>query len=106
MAVMATAAVAGWIWLAYIHADEPVRGELTSYGDITDTSVDISWTVQRTPGTAVVCTIRARSLSGVEVGRTRVDVAAGPSSSLQLEHRLVTLVRPYTGELVGCRAGG
>jgi len=102
MAVVLTIAVGWWVWVAAVRSTPDVRWELVGFQAVTDTSVDIRWVVQRAPGRAVDCVVRARSLDGAEVGRARVPVAAGATDSVELVHTLETSDRPVTGEVLSC----
>lgn len=89
--------------VAYANLRGPgITANVTAF-DPADNHVTIHFVVVRdqpdNPGT---CYLRARSVSGAEVGSAEVHVAAG-SKRVTLTYRLTTSDTPVTGEVQRCR---
>jgi len=105
-AIVLASALAGWVWVALVRSNPAVRFEVTAFDTVTDTSVTIEWVVDREPGVAVECVLRARNQAGQEVGRLRVSVPSDGSPSVVVRRRLETSDRPVTGEVLSCLQAG
>lgn len=81
-----------------------VSGTVAAFTTAED-HVDIRLEVVRDrPHEPAICTLRARSRQGAEVGHAEVAVKPG-AGTVVLDYRLATTGRPVTGEVVGCRYG-
>lgn len=91
--------------LYQMYGDPAYDAEVIRYTDVTDTQIVIDFRVIVPPGGAAVCSLRARSYDGAEVGYAEVRVAAAPGERTATgQHRLVTTARPLTGEVLRCWA--
>lgn len=80
----------------------PIEGKAAAFDLLDDESVRIRLEVRRdNPDQAAVCVVRARGLSGREVGRKEVFVPAGESTTYQ-STVLTASAKPVTGEVFGC----
>lgn len=96
------AALAWWLWLAAVRSNPPVRWQVTGYDATSGTAVDIRWQVERDPGVAVECVLRARDARGEEVGRVRVVVPVDDAEGIDMSHTLKTSGQAVTGEVLTC----
>ena len=83
---------------------QDVRFQLLGFSvDEAAQSVELRWTVDREPGTPVLCVVRSRDAAGAEVGRAEVPVPAGTEGSrVAMTFRLATAGVPNTGEVTDC----
>jgi hypothetical protein len=80
------------------------RASVTSFTEVTDNQVVVTFLVRLPEGGSAHCVVRARDVTGAETGREEVLVKAGPDPGRTLaSHRLPTRSRPVTGEVQGCR---
>jgi hypothetical protein len=100
---VALIALGGWLWIAYVRADPDVQASLLGFDQITDSSVQIRWQVERDPDAAAVCFVRALDRNGAEVGRARVEIPAGPPREQVVTHTVATLAAPFNAQVIGCR---
>ncbi|GIH08239.1 hypothetical protein Rhe02_63060 [Rhizocola hellebori] len=102
IAAGAVAAVMGYsLFLAY--GEGEYRASVTSFTDVTDNQVVVTFLVRLPEGGAARCVVRARDASGAETGREEILVKAGPDpGQTEATHRLPTRSRPVTGEVEGC----
>lgn len=98
LAVATTAAVMGYSNLG----SPPIQGKAVTFRVLDDSSVRITVEVSRDhPRRAAVCVVRARGLSGSEVGRKEILVPPQDGMSYR-QTVLTTSERPVTGEVYGC----
>lgn len=102
LGLLLAAALAWWVWIAAMRSNPDVRWDLQGYEVVSDTSIELTWVVDRPPGVALDCVLRARDESGAEVGRNRVPVPAGDTESNTVQHTLVTTARAVNGEVLTC----
>ena len=101
--VGAVTAVMGYsLYQAY--GEGEYRASVTSFTEVTDNQVVVTFVVRLPEGGAAHCVVRARDITGAETGREEILVKAGPDPGQTLaSHRLPTRSRPVTGEVQGCR---
>jgi hypothetical protein len=73
-----------------------------SYEVVSDTAVQVRFSVPLTPGATVYCVVRARDAAGAEVGRDDVRVGPQRTSPVLVTHVLTTVRRAATGEVTHC----
>jgi hypothetical protein len=99
----AAAAVMG-VSLYQAYGEVDYRASVTSFTEVTDNQVVVTFLVRLPEGGTARCVVRARDMTGAETGREEILVKAGPNPSQTLaSHRLPTRSRPVTGEVQGCR---
>ena len=80
------------------------HASVTSFADVTDNQVVVTFLVRIPEGGTALCVVRARDVTGAEVGRAELVVRPGPDPEQTVaSHRLITSSRPVTGEVQGCR---
>lgn len=79
-----------------------VRGSVLSYGNMTDSSIDVTFEVNRKVGTAVVCDLAAVGEGMFDVGAIRVDVPAAEQRRSVAEVTIPTAQRPLAARVIGC----
>lgn len=90
------------LYQAYGQGD--YRASVTSFTEVTDNQVVVTFLVRLPESGVARCVVRARDKTGAETGREEILVKAGPDPSQTLaSHRLPTRSRPVTGEVQGCR---
>lgn len=82
--------------------DPDVQVAVRTYDIVSDTRVDVEFSVRKDPEATVVCTVRARGEDGGEVGNALVRVGPSDEGSVLLTHELPTIARAATGEVTGC----
>ena len=106
IAALAAGAVAVVIGLSLFRAygEGDYRASVTSFTDVTDNQVVVTFQVRLPEGGSAKCVVRARDATGAETGREEIVVKAGPNPGQTVaSHRLATRSRPVTGEVQGCR---
>jgi hypothetical protein len=90
-----------WLGGSYLLRETAMSGSVPTFQTISDTEVQVHLSVQKSKGTAGVCTVRSQSADGSVVGQYDFPVpAAGDGYD-----RVVTLkttARGTTAELLGC----
>jgi hypothetical protein len=86
-------------------AEQGTPSRMRGFAVLSDTAVRIDVEVARDPGSEVFCVVRARELSGTEVGRKSFDVPSSGPRTTVVSTVLRTSRRPVGGELVGCAPG-
>ena len=100
LAVVATWAV--WAWRSATTG--AVTADLLGFDDPTsDTSLVVSWSVSRDPGTTVTCQVTATDRSGADVGIREVTVAPRGDRTTQLVTDVRTRARAANASVGGCR---
>ena len=102
LAVVAVTTVMGYsLYQAYGVGD--YRASVTSFTEVTDNQVVVTFLVRLPEGGSARCVVRARDITGAETGREEIMVKAGPDPGATVaSHRLATRSRPVTGEVQGC----
>ena len=101
LAVVVVGLIAWLIWAGLLAANPPVRWELTGYSHVSDTSVEVSFTVTKHLEDTVVCTVQARDFNNEEVGRSDISVS-NPQTSVPVDYTLKVIARPTTVEVLSC----
>ncbi|HCT81032.1 MAG TPA: DUF4307 domain-containing protein [Micromonosporaceae bacterium] len=102
--VFAAAAATVGVSLYHAYGDGNYSASVTSFTDITDNQVVVTFLVRLPEGGTATCVVRARDVTGAETGRAEIRVIPGPDPSRTIaSHRLQTRTRPVTGEVQGCR---
>ncbi len=79
-----------------------VGSGLRTYDVRSDTSVQVSFEVRKDPAQTAVCTLRARSATGAEVGQALVRVGPADARSTVVSYDLATTGRATLAEVTGC----
>ncbi|MFC7622443.1 DUF4307 domain-containing protein [Microlunatus sp. GCM10028923] len=98
----------GWlIWVATIHAQPAVSGQLAGYRVISDTETEVTLTVQREdPSIPVTCLAIAQAIDFERVGEVQVAVPPSEHELADLTVRIKTLRRASSASVDGCRLQG
>ncbi len=79
-----------------------VRSGISSFGDITPTSIDVTVEVVRAPGTPVACEVTAVGEGQVDVGAIRIVVPTDPPERILVTETVPTASKPRAARLLGC----
>jgi hypothetical protein len=90
------------IWLGLANTLGQVTPTVTGYKVLDDRSVRVDFDVDRTPGQAVVCTVRALDRTFGVVGVLKVTVPATSERAVHQRVVVKTASRAVTGEVTGC----
>jgi Domain of unknown function (DUF4307) len=101
-ALVVVASLAITIKLYRQYALAPYRVAVTSVGPYAERSVTISFQVHKPAGVATVCTVRARSRDGVEVGRAEVVAGTPDQTTVIVTYTLATTGRAILADVPGC----
>lgn len=101
-------AVAAVVFLAVVaymgvqYAYQPVTAETTSYDNLDDDLIALTFTVTMEPGTAATCAAQALDEGRAQVGFVEVDVP--PSEDRHTNHRveITTQGDAVSAEVIGC----
>ncbi|WP_375430353.1 DUF4307 domain-containing protein [uncultured Friedmanniella sp.] len=105
--VAAGSAVAlGWlIWAALLHAEPVVSAQVPYYNVTSDTSIDVTITVQRSdPSIPVTCRVIAQATDFQPVAELQVPVPASAVKLADVSVKLTTLRRATSASVSGCTA--
>ncbi len=100
--VAAVLGLGSLIWLGAGVLAVPVRTQDAGFAIVDDGAVDVTFFVNRAPGTAVTCRVHALNHAFAEVGARDVRVAASESSSVRVTVRLATSELATTGLVQRC----
>jgi hypothetical protein len=91
-------------WRLYSQYGDPTYdAAVTRVTESTDTSVTVEFTVNLPPGGAATCTIRARAVTGEQVGLATVQVTAPPGQQrVPVSYRLDTTGPVRAVDVPGC----
>lgn len=74
-----------------------------SFSVASDDLVRVTFEVRRAdPGAPALCTVRARGVTGEEVGKALVRIEPAREQTVIRTHDLATTARATTGEVAGC----
>jgi hypothetical protein len=80
-----------------------IDSEATSFDLVSDSQLDITFTVTREdPSQAAVCIVRSRSKDGSETGRREVYIAGGEDQTVKVTAPVYTSRPPAMGDIYGC----
>lgn len=75
---------------------------LRGFSVSSESSVTVAFEVDKDPAASVLCTVRARSADGAEVGTALVLVGPADRDRTVVTHELTTTGRAASGEVTGC----
>jgi hypothetical protein len=103
--VIAVAVVALAVRLYGQYGDPDYDAQIVGWGDVTDTSMTIRFTVRVPAGGSATCGLRARDYDGYEVGRATVTVSAqGDDRTIEAAETVRTKSRASVGDVIRCDA--
>ncbi|MDT2008275.1 DUF4307 domain-containing protein [Rhodococcus jostii] len=80
-----------------------IDSEATSFDLVSDSQLDITFTVTRQdPSRDAVCIVRSRSKDGSETGRREVFIAGGEDQTVKVTAPVYTSRPPAMGDIYGC----
>ena len=107
LTVLATLVAMGWlVWAALLHAEPAVAGQVASFDVVSDTSISLVMTVQRSdPSQPATCRLLAQSTDFQPVAESAVVV--GPSTAKVVDQTvsLTTLRRATSVTVRSCTSG-
>jgi hypothetical protein len=102
-AVGAAVALVWLVWVALLHADPVASADVPYYKVTSDTSIDVTITVQRPdPSIAVTCRVLAQSTDFQPVAELQVQVPASTIKLVDIPVTLTTLRRATSASVTGC----
>ena len=103
---IATLVALGWlVWAALLHATPTVSGQVAGYRVVSDTSMEVRVTVQRSdPSRPATCRLLAQSTDFQPVAETTMQVAASEYEVVDVDVTLTTLRRATSATVRGCSA--
>ncbi|WP_306215056.1 DUF4307 domain-containing protein [Actinoplanes sp. RD1] len=103
--VIATAVGALSVRLYGQYGDPNYDAQIIGWGDVTDTSMTIRFSVRVPAGGSAMCGLRARDYDGYEVGRRTVTVSAkGDDTTIEAAETVTTTARASVGDVIRCDA--
>jgi hypothetical protein len=102
--VVATLVALGWlVWAALLHAEPAVSGQVASYDVVSDTSMDVVITVQRSdPSRPATCRLLAQSTDFQPVAEQDVAIPASRIKVADVRVTLTTLRRATSATVRSC----
>lgn len=79
-----------------------VHGSLISYGNIQDSSIDVTVEVVRPADASVTCTVAAVGEGMFDVGASRIAIPADGERRVQVSTTVPTAQRALGARLIGC----
>lgn len=106
VAAVAALGMTWLIWAALSNANPTVSGQVLSYEVTSDTSIDITITVQRSdPSVPATCRVIAQSPDFQPVAEQEVPIEASTIELANLDLTLTTLRRATSASVSGCTSG-
>ncbi|WP_305790059.1 DUF4307 domain-containing protein [Symbioplanes lichenis] len=103
--VIAVAVIALSVRLYGQYGDPDYDAQIIGWGDVTDTSMTIRFSVRVPSGGSATCGLRARDYDGYEVGRATVTVSAkGDDRTIEAAEKVPTKSRASVGDVIRCDA--
>lgn len=104
LTALGTAIAMTWlIWAALLHAEPVASAQVPYYKVTSDTSIDVTITVQRRdPSVAVTCRVLAQSTDFQPVAEKEVPVEASSFKLVDVPVTLTTLRRATSASVSGC----
>ena len=101
---VATLVALGWlVWAALLHAEPAVSGQVASYDVVSDTSIDVVITVQRSdPSRPATCRLLAQSTDFQPVAEQDVAIPASKIKVVDVPVTLTTLRRATSATVRSC----
>jgi hypothetical protein len=105
-AVAALVALSWLVWAALLHAEPAVSGQVASYDVVSDTSITVIMTVQRSdPSRPATCRLLAQSTDFQPVAERDVPVPASTAKVVDVPVTLTTLRRATSATVRSCTSG-
>jgi hypothetical protein len=103
----ATLVAMSWlVWTALLHADPVVSGDVAGFKVVSDTSIEVTMTVQRgDPSRPASCRLLAQSTDFQPVAESTVQVEASPYEVVDKKVTLTTLRRATSVTVRSCTSG-
>ena len=107
LVALGTAIALAWlVWTALRHAEPVVSADVSSFVITSDTSMEVTMTVQRPdPSIPVTCRVVAQATDFQPVAEKEVAVPASTIELADLHLTLTTLRRATSATVSGCTAG-
>jgi hypothetical protein len=107
LVVVATAVALAWlVWAALLHATPAVSGDVAGFRVVSDTSIEVTMTVQRDdPSQPATCRVLAQSTDFQPVAESSVPVAASAYKVVDVPVTLTTLRRATSVTVRSCSTG-
>jgi len=107
LVVVATAVALAWlVWAALLHATPAVSGDVAGFRVVSDTSIEVTMTVQRDdPSQPATCRLLAQSTDFQPVAESSVPVAASAFKVVDVPVTLTTLRRATSVTVRSCSTG-
>ena len=104
LTVLATVVALSWlVWAALLHATPAVSGDVSGFRVVSDTSIEVTMTVQRRdPSRPATCRLLAQSTDFQPVAESAVPVAASTHTVVDLPVTLTTLRRATSVSVTDC----
>ena len=104
---VATLVAMGWlVWAALRHATPAVSGDVSGFKVVSDTSIEVTMTVQRSdPSQRASCNLFAQSTDFQPVAEQVVPVEASPYTVVNVPVTLTTLRRATSVTVRSCSIG-
>jgi hypothetical protein len=101
---VATLVALSWlVWTALLHADPTVSGDIAGYQVVSDTSIDVTMSVQRgDPSRPATCSLLAQSTDFQPVAESTVPVGASTHQVVDVHVTLTTLRRATSVTVRSC----
>jgi len=102
-AVAAVVALSWLVWTALLHADPTVSGDVAGYTVVSDTSIEVTMTVQRgDPSRPATCSLLAQSTDFQPVAESDVAIEASTHQVVDKHVTLTTLRRATSVTVRSC----
>ncbi len=104
LVAVATLVALSWlVWTALLHADPAVSGDVAGYQVVSDTSIEVTMTVQRSdPSRPATCSLLAQSTDFQPVAESVVAVEASTHQVVDVPVTLTTLRRATSVTVRSC----
>jgi hypothetical protein len=104
LVAVATAVAMTWlVWAGLLHANPAVTGDVAGYRVVSDTSIEVTMTVQRSdPSRPATCRLLAQSTDFQPVAESTVPVEASPYAVVNVPVTLTTLRRATSATVRSC----
>jgi hypothetical protein len=101
---VATVVALSWlVWTALLHADPAVSGDVAGFTVVSDTSIQVTMTVQRgDPSRPATCSLLAQSTDFQPVAETTVPIEASTHQVVDVPVTLSTLRRATSVTVRSC----
>jgi hypothetical protein len=105
-AVAALVALSWLVWTALLHADPVVSGDVAGFDVVSDTSIEVTMSVQRgDPSRPATCRLLAQSTDFQPVAESDVQIEASTHQVVDKHVTLTTLRRATSVTVRSCSSG-